>query len=43
MDFDGGIKPESHSSKVTSNGGFLTYGDLDDVLGLFDTISPDRT
>ncbi len=37
--FDGGIKLEFHSAKVTSNGGFLAYRDLDHVLELFDSVS----
>lgn len=37
--FDGGDKLEFHGAKVTSDGGFLSYRDLDDVLGLFDTVS----
>ena len=38
IDFDGGIKVEFHGAKVTSDGGFLAYHDLDDALGLFDTV-----
>ena len=37
--FDGGIKLEFHGAKVTSDGGFLEYRDLDDDLGLFDSVS----
>ena len=37
--FDGGIKLEFHSAKVTSNGGLLAYRDLDYALGLFDSVS----
>ena len=39
MGFDGGIKLEFHGTKVTSNGGFLAHRDLDDALGLFDSVS----
>ena len=39
MDFDGSIKLEFHGAKVTSNGGLLTYRDLNDALGLFDSVS----
>ena len=37
--FDGSIKLEFHGAKVSSNGGFLAYRDLDYALGLFDTVS----
>ena len=37
--FDGGIKLEFHGAKVSSNGGLLTYRDLDHALGLFDSVS----
>ena len=37
--FDGGIKLEFHGAKVTSDGGLLLYRDLDNALGLFDSVS----
>jgi len=36
--FDGGIKLEFHGAKVSSNGGLLARRDLDDALGLFDSV-----
>ena len=37
--FDGGIKLEFHGAKVTSDGGLIAHRDLDDALGLFDSVS----
>ena len=37
--FNGGIQLEFHGAKVTSDGGLLAYRDLNDALGLFDTVS----
>ena len=39
MGFDGSIKLEFHGTKVTSNSGLLVHRDLDDALGLFDSVS----
>ena len=37
--FDGSIKLEFHGAKVSYNGGLLAYRDLDDALGLLDSVS----
>ncbi|MFC1692877.1 hypothetical protein ACFL1R_05185 [Candidatus Latescibacterota bacterium] len=37
--FDVGIKLEFHGAKVSSNCGFLAHRDLDDALGLLDSVS----
>ena len=37
--FDGGIRLEFHGAKVTTDSGLLAYRDLDDALGLFDSVS----
>ena len=39
LGFDGGIKLEFHGPKVTYGSGLLPYRDLDDALGLFDSVS----
>ena len=37
VDFDRRIKLEFHGARITSDGGLLAYGELDDAVGLIDT------
>ena len=36
VDFDRRIKLEFHAARITSDGGLLAYGELDDAVGLMD-------
>ena len=36
VDFDRRIKLEFHGARITSDGGLLAYGELDDAVGLLD-------
>lgn len=37
--FNGKIKLEFHGARLTSNGGLLAYRELDEALGLFESVS----
>ena len=36
LGFDRRVRPEFHGSKISSDGGLLLFGELDEVLGLHD-------